>query len=59
MKKFIIFCLLALTACSLKEQSYTSVDKNNYLKNADEAETLLLGIYQAMCSDGIYKAALS
>ncbi len=59
MKKFIIFCLLALTACSLKEQSYTSVDKNNYLKNADEAETLLLGIYQAMCSDGIYKFHLS
>ncbi|MBO4341039.1 MAG: RagB/SusD family nutrient uptake outer membrane protein [Bacteroidales bacterium] len=59
MKKLLIFCLLALTACSLKEQSYTSVDKNNYLNDADEAETLLLGVYQAMCVDGIYKFHLS
>lgn len=59
MKRFIIICLLALTACSLKEQSYTSVDKNNYLKNADEAQTLLLGVYRAMCSGGIYKFHLS
>lgn len=59
MKKFFIICLIALSACSLKEHSYTSVDKNNYLNNADEAETLLLGVYQAMCSDGIYKYNLS
>ena len=61
MKKsiFLFSCLLAIASCSLKEQSYTSVDKNNYLKNADEAETLLLGVYQAMCSDGIYKFHLS
>lgn len=60
MKKIIILCILALTtACSLKEQSYTSVDRKNYLKNADQAETLLLGVYQAMCTDGIYRFNLS
>ena len=60
MKKIIFSCLiLILSACSLKEKSYTSVDKINYLNNADEAETLLLGVYQAMCDDGIYKFHLS
>ncbi len=59
MKKIAILFLIALTACSLKEQSYTSVDSENYLNNADEAETLLLGVYQAMCTDGIYRFNLS
>lgn len=61
MKKILyILTVAALTAaCSLDEKSYTDVDKGNYLRDADQAETLLLGVYQQMCTDGIYRFNLS
>lgn len=64
-KTVILYAVTILTtvsmalSCSLKEQSYTSVDKNEYLRDADQAETLLLGLYQSMCTDGIYRYNLS
>ena len=61
MKKilYILFASVLAAACSLDEKSYTDVDKGNYLRDASQAETLLLGVYQQMCTEGIYRFNLS
>lgn len=53
--------LVATTACSdlLNEESKVEVDKNNYMNDASEAESVLLGVYRAMVSDGLYGYNLS
>jgi hypothetical protein len=64
MKK-IFYIILALglgfvpAACSLDETSYTEVEKSEYLNNAEEANTVLLGIYRNMTLDGMYGYHLS
>ena len=37
---------LAASSCSLDEKSYTKVDMDTYIKDAGEAQTVLLGIYR-------------
>lgn len=49
-----IVLVLASAACSLDEKSYTEVEKNKYINNASEAESVLLGIYRDMTSDPMY-----
>ena len=59
-KIFIAAFSLALAAgCSLKEHSYTDVEKDDYFSNAKEAQTVLLGIYRDMTSDAMYGYHLS
>lgn len=50
---------LAANSCSLDEKSYTKVDMDTYIKDAGEAQTVLLGIYRQMNVDGIYGLNLS
>lgn len=49
------------TACSdyLLEESYTDIDKNNYMTNAAEAQNVLLGVYRNMVVDAVYGYHLS
>lgn len=49
----------ALSGCSLEEQVYTQVDKGNYVKNAAQAESVLLGVYSKLGVDGVYGMNLS
>lgn len=63
MKKItIIFAALAaaaISSCSLKEQSYTELNKKDYPESAKEANTVLMGCYRDMCEDGMYAYHLS
>lgn len=62
MKKTILFLILTtlfVQTCDLKEHSYTEAGKDNYLNNATEAETVLMGIYQHMEKEGMYGYHLS
>ena len=59
MKKYIIIALSLLAAsCSLEEKSYVQADDSN-ITNAALAENVLLGVYQQMNSDGVYRLNLS
>ena len=51
-------CILPFS-CSLDEESRTEIDKNRFMKNALEAETVLLGVYQSLVSDAMYGYHLS
>lgn len=64
MKSIKIACAIALalsavTSCSLKETSYTEIEKDKYINNPSEAETVLRGIYRDMNSDAMYGYHLS
>lgn len=64
MKKIInsFYILLAsaiLFSCSLDENIYTEVEKKDYMKNATEAQTVLLGAYRNMVEEGMYRYHLS
>lgn len=64
MKKYLLYlvsasCLLAFAACTLEEESYTEIGRNNYVNNAAEAENVLLGVYKNMVSDYTYAMHLS
>lgn len=66
MKKILYYILLTTifvlpVSCSdiLDEESKTEVDKNTYLKNASEAENVLLGVYRNMVTDDMYGYYLS
>ena len=50
---------LTLTACSLKEHSYTEVSMDVYPESASEALTVLQGCYRDLCEDGLYGYYLS
>lgn len=52
-------CILGITSCSLDETNYTEVGKDNYMKDASEAQNVLLGIYRNMIDEGMYKYNLS
>lgn len=51
-------CLLA-ASCSLSEISYTEVEKDKYMNNADEANNVLLGVYRNMMKNDLYAYHLS
>ena len=58
----ILFGLLTvatMNSCSLDEQVYTEVDKGEYVKNAQQAESVLLGVYKGLGVDGVYGHNLS
>ena len=52
-------CIWTGVSCSLEEQSYTDVDRLSFIKDAPSAERVLLGVYQQMGTDGIYRRNLS
>ena len=61
MKKILLYGLSTLgllfgVSCSdlLVEESYTEVGKDNYLNNASEAETVLMGIYKDLTNEYLY-----
>lgn len=66
MKKGILYILmsvfgLAATGCSdyLQERSETDIDKNGFLNDAAQVETVLYGIYQATTANATYGNHLS
>ena len=64
MKKIFYYILLSAMcilpfSCSLDEESRTEIDKNRFMKNSLEAETVLLGVYQSLVSDAMYGYHLS
>lgn len=62
MKKSIIcaaLCSLILASCSMEEESYTQIAKDDYMNDASEAQTVLLGLYDDLTSDYIYGFQLS
>ena len=56
---YTLACAITVSSCSLDETSYTEIEKTNYMKNAKEAENVLLGVYRNMVKDGIYGFHLS
>lgn len=50
------FGSLSFPSCSdlLKEESKTEIEKKNYMRNAAEAENVLLGVYRNMVTDAMY-----
>lgn len=56
-----LMCLLPLSSCTkmLDEESTMEVEKKNYLKNASEAEIVLLGVYRSMTAAAMYGNNLS
>lgn len=56
---YTLACAITVSSCSLDETSYTEIEKANYMKNAKEAENVLLGVYRNMVKDGIYGFHLS
>ena len=52
-------CGLLGVSCSLEEKSYTEIDMDEYIKNADEANNVLMGIYADLCDEGMYRYNLS
>ena len=61
MKKIIysILSSLLLVSCSLDDHSYVEVEKKNFMRNASEAETVLLGVYENMTESALYGYQLS
>ncbi len=56
-----VFSIFSLSSCSdlLNEDSKTEIEKKNYMRNAAEAETVLLGVYRNMVTDAMYGYNLS
>ena len=64
MKKIFYYIILSAIcilpySCSLDEESRTEIDKTRFMLNAQEAETVLLGVYQSLVSDAMYGMNLS
>lgn len=61
MKKIIymVLSVLAFISCSLDEQSFTEMRTKDYMKNASEAETVLLGVYENLTHEHLYGYHLS
>ena len=45
---------LILGSCSLDEKSFTEKEKHEFMRNAAEAETVLLGVYENLTEDAMY-----
>ena len=54
-----IFAAAFLASCSLDEQSFTNMEQKNYMKNAAEAENVLLGVYENLTNKHMYGYHLS
>lgn len=64
MKKITLYALsllvFALTSCEiLDETPKSNIEKKNYVKNASQAEAVLLGVYAGLSSQGVYGNNLS
>ena len=61
MKKilFSIFAIILASGCSLKEHSFTEIEKDSYFKDAQQAQTVLLGLYRDLTPDAMYGYHLS
>lgn len=65
MKRFIYLFLIAAasgfmaSSCSLDETNYVEIEKDLYINDAAEAETVLLGVYRNLVTDGLYAYHLS
>ena len=53
-----LLCLLPFS-CSLDEEAKSEMEKKNYMNNAREAETVLLGVYRTTVEDAAYGYHLS
>lgn len=53
------FGVLAFSSCSLDEKSYMEMEQNSFIRDAKEAETVLLGVYRTMVEDPVYAYHLS
>ena len=51
-------CLMSVS-CSLDEKNRVDIDKNTFMNNAEQAESVLQGVYQSAISDGMYSMNLS
>lgn len=60
-KTLILLSALALSsvACSLDEVNYVEMQKEKYMNNSAEVESVLLGVYRNMAQDGTYGYHLS
>lgn len=54
-----LFCTFTVSSCSLDETDYTEVEKEKYMNNANEAQTVLLGVYRNLVEEGMYRYHLS
>ena len=52
-------CVFAFASCSLDETNYMEIEKSKYMKNATEAQTILLGVYENLTKDQMYGFHLS
>lgn len=63
MKKILFFTIqivFLLSSCGLlDEEPYSYISKENYIRDASEAEDVLLGIYSRLSDDGTYAQNLS
>lgn len=61
MKKilFCIFAIILASGCSLKEHSFTEIEKDAYFKDAQQAQTVLFGLYRDLTPDAMYGYHLS
>ncbi len=65
MKKIIYYilisvvCIFSFSSCTLDEEPHSEMEKKNFLNNANEAETVLLGVYRTMIADAAYGWDLS
>mgnify|MGYP001172735514 CR=1 FL=1 len=56
---YMLLASVILISCSLDENIYTEVEKKNYMQDATEAQTVLLGTYRSMVEEGMYRYHLS
>lgn len=64
MKKAIYFFIaavasLSVVSCSLEETNYVEIQKDTYINDATQAESVLLGVYSNLVVDGLYGYHLS
>lgn len=52
-------CVFAFASCSLDETNYMEIEKDKYMNNATEAESVLLGVYENLTRDYMYGFHLS
>ena len=51
--------VLAFSSCSLDETNYMEIEKEKYMRNATEAESVLLGVYENLTKEYMYGWHLS
>ena len=51
--------ILCSVSCSLDEQSFTEIEKDEYMNSPKEAQNVLLGVYRNLQEDAMYGMNLS